>query len=233
MSDMPAVLLDCDGVIVDNIAFEQQVTRIIIDSYAGIAGLTLEKAEKRWQNELVTTKGNVRWYDYAFHCDNLGLDGNALSRRAHFEAAHLLSLVEGFQDTHHLLREYGVEIGIVSDATNWVVNFKLDKLGLHAIPFVFGSNDATATKASATYWDKLTARFEYLAPSVLVDNRQINLIAAHSRLPGICLIQFEKDEHVMTLPSTIAPRSNSFGEHSVEVVHSHIELQQWIRQNLA
>jgi phosphoglycolate phosphatase-like HAD superfamily hydrolase len=231
MSDMPAALLDCDGVIVDNVAFEQQVTRTIIDAYASSVGSSFEEAEKHWHNELVATKGHPQWYDYAFHCDRLGLDGQTVSRNAHYKAVDLLSFVDGFQDTYLLLQEYGIEVGVVSDATNWVVKFKLENLHLNTIPFIFGSNDAFATKASAGYWKQLSAQFEYPEPRVLVDNRTINLSAAGSLLPEMCLVQFQMQEHVMTLPSKVAPESAATDERAVEIVHSHTELQRWIRNN--
>jgi phosphoglycolate phosphatase-like HAD superfamily hydrolase len=228
MSDMPVVLLDCDGVIVDNVAFERRVTEIIIDAFAKSATLSIKEAKRLWQEELLATKGHSAWYDYSFHCDRLGLDGASLSRWAHRQAADLISFVQGAQETLGLLQEYGLEVGVVTDATNWVVDFKLSRLDLDSISFAFTSTDAAATKASHAYWDKLSKQYEYLDPWVLVDNRQINLHAAADALPNLSLIQFDKQEHVMTLPEAIAPQSNGSKGHPVQIIHNHSQLRKWV-----
>jgi FMN phosphatase YigB (HAD superfamily) len=228
MSDMPVVLLDCDGVIVDNVAFDRRVTEIIIDVFAETAGVSAGKAARLWREELFQTKGHPSWYDYAFHCDRLGLDGHRISRKAHSEAANLLTFVPGAMETLDLLQEHGLGVGVVTDATSWVVEFKLHRLGLESISFTFTSTDARSTKASHPYWDKLVERFEYLKPQVLVDNRQVNLHAAADSLPTLKLIQFEQQEHVMTLPTAIAPSSNGAASYSVEVIHSHDQLRSWL-----
>jgi FMN phosphatase YigB (HAD superfamily) len=232
VSDMPAILLDCDGVLVDNLAFERRVTQTIIETYAKSARLSTLEAADKWRLELSETKGHPSWYDYAFHCNRLGLEGNKVSERAHREAASLLTLVHGAEDTYRLLQEYGIQVGVVTDATRWVVNFKLSELGLNSISFVFSSNDAAATKASSAYWEKLVEQFEHFSPRALVDNRQINLFSASVRLPSLSLVQFDMEEHVMTLPSSVAPKSNGSSERSVKVVHNHKELQAWVIRNL-
>ena len=230
---MPAILLDCDGVIVDNVAFERRVTDLIIEVYANSSRLTIQQAEQRWQKELSETRGHARWYDYAFHCDRLGMDGRTLSRNAHRQAANLLRFVNGAKETYRLLQEYGLEVGIVTDATRWVVDFKLDWLHLDPISFVFTSTEASATKASRAYWERLAAQFEYLDPRALVDNRQINLLAAGDLLPDLNLIQFDKQEHVMTLPSAVAPQSNGSTDQVVKIIHSHDELRRWVKSNMS
>lgn len=228
MSDTPVVLLNCNGVIVDNIAFDQRVTEIIVKTLAETAKLAPDEAGRRWQKELSITKGHPSWYDYAFHCDRLGLGGENLSQRAHNEAAELLTLVTGASDTLHLLQQHGLAVGVVTDATSWVVNFKLTRLSIAPLSFVFASTDAGATKASVAYWEKLTRQYEFLKPQVLVDNREVNLHAAADSLPRLKLVQFEKQEHVTTLPTAIAPKSNGSANYLVEVVHDHIQLRDWV-----
>jgi phosphoglycolate phosphatase-like HAD superfamily hydrolase len=232
MTDMPAMLLDCDGVIVDNVDFERQVTETIIAEYANFAKLTIREATKEWNEELALTKGHPSWYDYAFHCDRLGLNGKKVSRHAHIEARHLLKYVDGAQDTYRLMQEYGLQIGVVTDATSWVVNFKLSQLGLDSISFVFTSDKAMSTKSSPGYWKKLVEEHEYLEPRALVDNRQINLLSAKTLFPTLSLVQFEKQEHVMTLPMGVAPKSDGSYDNTVSIVHDHSELQRWIINNV-
>jgi phosphoglycolate phosphatase-like HAD superfamily hydrolase len=228
LSDMPTVLLDCDGVIVDNVAFERRVTETIIDAFAESTKMPTSEAERRWREELSLTKGHPSWYDYAFHCNRLGLDGTNLARKAHEEAAGLLALVPGVDETLRYFQEYGLEVGVVTDAVDWVVKFKLAHLGLNAISFVFTSTDAAETKAADAYWERLSQQFEYLKPRLLVDNRQVNLYSAANSLPDIWLVQFEKQEHVMTLPDEVAPTSYGQANHLVSVIHDHDHLRKWL-----
>lgn len=232
MSDTPMILIDCDGVIVDNLSFEQQVTKIIIEILARHDDISFSEAEIRWSQELSATRGNHRWYDYSFHASRLGLDGIEISRSAHYASRDLLRIVNGVDATLSLLQEYGLQACVVTDATRWVVEFKLSALGLTSMLPVFSSTDASATKATDEYWTKLSKRFSSFAPKALIDNRQVNLSTASHLIGRSHLIQFDKEEHVMTLSTTEAPTSERFGDDYIHVVHNHGELQAWLKANI-
>lgn len=232
VSDTPAVLIDCDGVLVDNLEFEQQVTASIIQVYADQSGISLTEAEVRWAHELSDTRGNERWYDYGFHACRLGLDGIRVAREAHYAARDLLKLVNGVEATITLLQEYGLQACVVTDATRWVVEFKLSALGFSSMLPIFSSTDALATKASSSYWRKLNEQYMDLHPKVLIDNRQVNLVTASTHINSPHLVQFDKEEHVMTLSTTVAPTSEVYDESLIHVVRNHVELQHWLKTNI-
>lgn len=231
VSDAPTILIDCDGVIVDNVKFEQYVTNGIIRAYVERTGSTYSDGEARWRRELSTTRGDSRWYDYAFHASRIGLDGTKVARDAHYAARGLLQIVQGADKTLGLLQDYGLPVCVVTDATRWVVEFKLDALGLSQMLSIFSSTDADTTKAKTEYWAKLSKRYTDFDPRALIDNRQVNLSAAGRTFVTPHLVQFEKDEHVMTLSE--APTSERIGDEPIQVVvHNHGELQAWLKANI-
>lgn len=231
MSDAPTILIDCDGVLVDNLEFEQRVTNSIIDAYAAHAAISFAEAEQRWSQELSATRGNENWYDYSFHATRLGLDGPKVARDAHNAARDLLQLVNGADITLALLQDYGLQTCVVTDATRWVVNFKLSTLGLLWLS-IFSSTDASATKASPNYWRELSRHYSSFTPKAFIDNRQVNLSMASKLIGDPHLVQFDKQEHVMTLSTTEAPTSDSLGDEYIQVVRNHDELQTWLKANI-
>lgn len=232
MSDAPTILIDCDGVLVDNLHFERDVTNSIIVAFASQAGISLSDAESRWSQELSATRGYKKWYDYAFHASRLGLEGPKVARDAHYAARSLLKVVRGADTTLKLLQEYGLQVCVVTDATRWVVEFKLAELSLNSDLSVFSSTDASATKASKQYWSTLANKYVSFNPLALIDNRRVNLSAADSLLEMPHLIQFDQEEHVMTLSTTEAPTSESIDDNQIHVVHNHAELQIWLKSNI-
>ena len=67
------VLLDCDGVLVDNVNFEPRVTTFTIERLAAHHGIPHEEAQEIWRRELESTRSEPEWYDYDYHCGRLGL----------------------------------------------------------------------------------------------------------------------------------------------------------------
>lgn len=232
MTDAPTILIDCDGVIVDNLDFEQCVTKTIVANYARHEGISIDAATTAWSAELSATRGSNYWYDYAFHATRLGLDGIKISRHAHYVARNLLRLVSGADVTLGLLQEYGLQACIVTDATRWVVDFKLSSLGVNEVLSVFSSTEAAATKADPEYWLKLTERHPSLEPKALIDNRKVNLSTADRQIRLPYLVQFDKEEHVMTLSTTEAPSSEGLGQEYIHVVRNHDELQTWLKASI-
>ena len=88
MANAIPVLFDLDGVIVDNIAFENAVTRTIIRQLAAVRNIHESEAESLWKSTLESHRGHARWHDYSFHCDALDL-GTAW-KKSHTSCGHLL-----------------------------------------------------------------------------------------------------------------------------------------------
>lgn len=232
MGSLPTVLLDCDGVIVDNRRFEERVTDIVVDTLANNIEISRSEAKAMWDHELRETKGSPFWYDYAYHCDRLGLNGDFVVENAHQRARDLLCSVSGAEETLALLKQYGFTVGVVTDATSWVVRFKLKSLGIDQPSIVFSSSDAGATKASPIYWDTLAKMKPDLQPATFVDNRQVNLVSAQNTFPELSLVRFNMDEHVTTLSQSIAPRSEVAITTAVVTVHDHLQLRSWFLSSL-
>jgi len=226
------VLLDLDGVLIDNRAFEQAVSSHIVENLARSSSAPLHHAQAIWANELATTRGDHGWYDYAFHCMRLGIDPSVVPE-AHRRNRRLLRPVRGARETVELLHTFGIEFGIVSDATMGVIEFKLDVLRLRSPATVVSSDFARATKAEPAYWELVAKQAVAYSPVALVDNRASNLDVAKVALPTVDAVYFARQEHVTTLPRSVAPRQVPSGHNSFVVVRNHSELSDWFRSRFS
>lgn len=223
------VLLDCDGVLVDNTAFDRNVTLLLVERLASNRRIDIDEAEKVWARELASTRPHWRWYDYSFHCKNLGLSrADQIVHEVHLESAELLGEISGVSETLEALTLNGYTVAVATDATAWVARFKLDRMGIKLAGKVFASDTVEATKATAGYWHRV-ARARVDGPAkVLVDNRIENLRQARDVL-GVQTIRFEWHEHVTTLSPSVAPVRHRIDHRSTASVAGHEELR-WALQ---
>lgn len=194
------VLLDMDGVLVDNIQFEQAVTSGIVARLADHQQIDTEQAHSVWVDQLRRDLDSPRWYDYDFHCQQLGIPH--VAREIHQENARLLKLVPSADATlAYLNSDDQFKTWIASDAMRWVVEFKLKVVGLRAPDLKILSSDvAQYSKSSAGYWANLGSHGIGESDLIYIDNRADNLLTCLSALPDTRAIHFEFDEHVSALP---------------------------------
>src|SRR5215470_4968003 len=77
------VLLDCDGVLIENTAFETRVTKTLVEELARSRRISIATASALWSEELSSTRQDWRWYDYGYHCQRLSLDAAKIVSAAH------------------------------------------------------------------------------------------------------------------------------------------------------
>ncbi len=218
------VLLDCDGVLVENTAFERRVTKTIVSELAELRGVSLAHAGALWSEELSSTRRDWRWYDYSYHCERLGLRPRTTVRNAHLGAAHLLSVVPGARDTLSALRTNGYIVGVATDATQWVVRYKLDRLRIDIDGPIHTSDTLMSTKAKREYWLQVASRSDGVPPCLLVDNRDENLAAAREVL-ALKTVRFLRHEHVTTLSHSVAPLSRQHAKGEYRSAADHRQLR--------
>jgi FMN phosphatase YigB (HAD superfamily) len=232
MRSHPGILLDLDGVLVDNVAFENAVTEYILSRLAAELDLDPGSASAAWRRELQESKGNPEWCDYDFHCRRLGLPD--LARDAHQACIASLSRVREAERTLAMLAEAGARVGVATDAMSWVAYFKLEALDLPRPAFMMSCDRAQARKSSPRYWEAFQKAFPEEAATVYVDNRLANLHAAVEIIPGLDLVFFVGDEHVLRtgIVDPNPPDADSSGN-AVTTVADHPELMERIAQRLA
>ena len=195
MAKSAPVLFDLDGVIIDNCRFEQRVTSFIISELASKRGWTLNQAETAWKASLSENRDAPRWHDYAFHCENLGL-GNVW-QTAHIASRRFLSPVPNIEKALAVASHCG-GCWIASDATLWVIHFKLQAVGIDANTFVetFSLDRCGLSKTRDEYWlavrDCLTPKTDFC---VYVDNRLDLLAKASAIIERIRLIWLPTPDH--------------------------------------
>lgn len=193
------VIFDLDGVMVDNCHFERRVASLIVDELARQRDWSLERAESEWNACLERHRDNVRWHDYSFHCEKLGL--GEIWKRAHIESRQLLSSFPQIQDVLKAVSMYG-EPWIASDATSWVIRFKLETVGIamHRFVEIFSLDRCGVAKKHDDYWlavrDQLASRESVC---VYIDNRLDLLAHASSILPHVRPIWLPTPDHPQSL----------------------------------
>lgn len=218
------VLIDLDGILIDNIAFEESVTRFIVDRILVLKSVPRHRAVTLWEESLSRERESVKWYDYDHHCSNVGIP--ALSMEAHQQSVGRLRQVPGARGTWDLLIKYSDEVCVVSEAPRWVMEFKLHALGFNGYTTLLSSQDVGKLKSNPDFWLKLK---KGLRTSVMlyIDNKIQNLMSALASMHKLACIYFDRVEHSMALPDTKRPAD--FGEVSsnlaVRVVRDHFELQ--------
>lgn len=189
------VLLDMDGVLIDNVDFEVSVTLEIVEQLASHLRLDTEEAAAVWQARLAATARDAQWYDYDYHAGALGLIAPA--RQAHIRHAHRLVAIAGAKETLTTLAENSLlRVLIVSDALPWVVKHKLTAVGLYENVQVISSAKIGAPKNSTEFWRRIRRQLPRDVPCVYVDNRLDNLSTCAEVNPRFHLIHYEFDEHV-------------------------------------
>ena len=222
-------IFDIDGVLVDNSAFESAVTESIVEHVSRELRIGPEEARSLWDRELNATRGDVRWFDYDFHCTRLGVKPQALA--AHKRWLGLLTTFAGALGTWEQLSNKMAELVIATDATDWVARLKLAALGVVGDYPVLSSATLGAAKARPAFWRTL---FDSTGPMeddvVVVDNRLQNLIAVRLAHPAATCVHFDGIEHVATLGPELSPHmpaSGTVGDDFVSV-STHGELQRYL-----
>lgn len=216
------VLIDLDGVLIQNVAFEREVTSRLISELSAIRHLDIPQASAAWQDELRATRDSPRWYNYEFHAQRLGIPSPKVVE-AHRRALPLLAEVPGARTTLATISNLGIASAVVTDATSWVAELKLTECKLRRyLGPVLSSEAWDAPKSTDLYWESL-AHFLGQSPLVVIDNRSDNLHAAQRAFPDAVLVHFNCEEHAQSLSSTLSP-ARIIASSRNSVVHDHATL---------
>lgn len=194
------VLFDLDGVVVDNVGFENDVTRSIIQRLAADRNLSYTAAAGVWNHTLELHRTHARWHDYSYHCE--ALDLGDFWREAHRSSAHLLKRCIGAVDAMAAARHIG-PAWLVSDATEWVVRFKLAVVDIDPAAFseLFTVDRCSTNKGQPEYWRcvKQVMSGAGFTALVYVDNREDRLRVADEVFPAMVGICVDAEDHPVSL----------------------------------
>lgn len=193
------LLIDLDGVLVDNVEFEERVLLKISEAIAIKKNITNNDAYNLLKAEISRpVKGRDR-FRYDYQCKKFDID-DTVWQNAHIECSNYL---KRFDDTEMFLREVtslkSYDIIIVSDTTRWVLNFKLDTLNISNFNVsTYSQDEALSFKGEKKYWDKIfeTMREKNLRYSDIIyfENRLDrieNVKKWYPELLGVLILQSE------------------------------------------
>lgn len=219
------ILIDLDGILVDNTDFEESVTCQILEHIAKAKNISTHMAAELWHKSLHSERESVKWYDYDAHCANLGV--TPIAKKAHEYAIDKLREVPGARKTWDLLRCKNIEIYVTSDAARWVIEFKMRLLGFDGYTRLFSSQEIGAPKNSDRHWLILKSEIPENGRLFLIDNRIDNLVAAKKILRRLICIYFRQAEHATAFlkKTKLGELPDSVSESYIITVRDHSELR--------
>lgn len=195
----PYILFDLDGVLVDNVDFEHAVTQGIIQEIARRKRISAVQAKNAWDAKLAEHRDHDRWHDYALHCEALGLPD--LWRASHEGLRQLIRPMPRASEAIEVAMTRG-SCWLASDATDWVVHFKLRAVGIDPGVFQerFTLDRCGVGKGAAQYWAQVRKCMENGNDHLIyVDNRADRLLVAARAIPAARLLQVTAPDHPLTL----------------------------------
>lgn len=197
-------LIDIDGVLIDNIAFERKVTEYLIQKLAEKRNLEANVAREYWDKELSETKNDIKWYDYDFHCANLGLP--RIAKEAHQSALSYVKVVKGSLNTWGYLKSRGIYKIVVTDTREWIAKMKLRAVNLNDYENLYSSAERSSKKDMEMFWCAIEDELPTQTEAILIDNKISNIEVALKTIKNLKAIYFRFDEHVSTLSSSYKPK---------------------------
>jgi FMN phosphatase YigB (HAD superfamily) len=228
----PVVLIDIDGVLIDNIVFENKVTEFLISRLAENRQVEAKTAREYWERELNQTRDDPKWYDYDFHCNNLGLP--SIAKDAHLHALPYVKVVHGAFNTWNYLTSRGACKIVVTDTREWIAKLKLKKASLDNYEQIYSSAERVSTKDMEAYWFAIKHELPTRSETILVDNRISNIKVARRIIKPLKPIYFKFDEHVSTLHVSFKPKYREYQtmDFYVPTVKTHDQLTELLKSFL-
>lgn len=195
----PYVIFDLDGVLVDNLEYEEAVTDQIIHEISLKRRLPLASAKDLWRVTLNQHRGHPRWHDYELHCAAIGLPD--AWRLPHESLRQLIRPMANAKEALALANNLGV-CWLASDATSWVVDLKLEAVGINPSLFeeIFTVDRCLASKGDQQYWEMVKGSMDSVAsPAVYIDNRLDRLMAAAGVLPNCRMLHVATKDHPVSI----------------------------------
>ena len=146
-----------------------------------------------WHATLKNNREHPRWHDYSLHCESLGL-GDAW-RLAHENNVHMLSTFAGVEQVLEVAEAQN-EMWITSDASEWVVKFKLKCVGIDSDRFaeLFTVDRCGTNKSSPRYWESVRQLVKK-SRLIYVENRLDKIHSALQVIPNCECIWVNEAEH--------------------------------------
>jgi len=192
-------IFDLDGVLVDNVSYENAVTELIVNAIGSNRKIPFQEAMSVWNQTLAANSKDPRWHDYGLHCTVLGVPDAWQS--SHLAMRHLLRRMPNAAESIAVARETG-DCWLASDATQWVAMFKLGVAGIDPRVFseIFTLDRCGVSKGHDAYWKCLVSNIKNTgAVPIYVDNRLDRLLTAAQFLPNVVVVHVAAEDHPTSL----------------------------------
>jgi FMN phosphatase YigB (HAD superfamily) len=195
------LLIDLDGVLVDNVEFEERVLLKISEAIAVKQNITNNDAYNLLKTEISKPVEGRDRFRYDYQCKKFDID-DSVWQNAHIECSNYL---KKFDDTEMFLQEVAslksYDIIIISDTTRWVLNFKLNTLKINNFDIsTFSQDEALSFKGEKKYWDKIFEIMKgknlFYSDIIYFENRLDRIENAKKWYPELLGVLILQSEHL-------------------------------------
>jgi FMN phosphatase YigB (HAD superfamily) len=188
------IIVDLDGVLVDNILFEEKVLKYILLRISEKYSVTLRKAKKMFWDIGKKYEGKKEWHDWRIFCKELSL-GN-LWIDAHKKNFRFLKLIPSTKNFLSKLKRDKNKIILASDAIRPVLNMKINYFRLKKFFFLTVSQDDTKTiKNNLKYFRYILRKVRGSVKDYIVLDNRIDRGIETAKKIGMKTIYIMKKEH--------------------------------------
>lgn len=225
------IIFDVDGILVDNVQFEEEVTSYIVQKLAEAKKIGLNEAQRCWLGTLEKHRDHPEWHDYALHCKALGIE-NAW-KEGHELHRETLTKFAGIDEVLDVARRAG-RCWVASDATRWVVDFKLAQVGLNDyFDDVITASRWKLNKGEKEYWRQLGKLLPCEnAPVLFIENRQDRIATALEALKNCICVWIQTQDHA-EIRGFRKPDTRLYRESQSVIVSTHESLASTVSELLS
>lgn len=203
---LKVIVFDLDGVLVDNVAYEQKNLEYIADMLVEQEGVSYVEAQDKLDSYALKYRGKRQAHDWRVLCRELGL-GNVWYD-AHIANLRHLVLIEGADGLLAALKGK-VTLALGTDAIDPVADIKLAYLGLKKyFDKIYTQDTQDSFKGEPRYYEKIAqATGVQLSEMMYVGNRPERGIDTAQRL-GMYTVLVPHPEHLQLkekIPADVHP----------------------------
>ncbi len=188
------IVVDCDGVLINNVRFEDKVLDFLFRRIMEKYGVSKERAKEMFWKIGKKLEGRKEWHDWRIYSEELKL-GDAW-KEAHLANLKYLKLVKGAKDFLSKVKGDGHRLILASDAIKPVVEWKLNRFGLEKyFDLILSQDDTGCIKSEEKYFKQILNKLKEPAKNfVVIDNRLDRGIETAKKV-GMKTIYIKRKEH--------------------------------------
>ncbi len=188
------VVIDLDGVLINNIIFEEKVLNYIFRKISEKYKINLKEAKEIFWEAGKNLKGKKGWHDWRVFCKKLKI--GEIWKEAHLKNLRYLKLVKGSKEFLSSLKKDGHKLILASDAIKPVMEIKIKYFNLQKFfDDIISQDETKCIKNEVRFFKFIMKKWKVpIENFIVIDNRLDRGILIGKKL-GIKTILIKRKEH--------------------------------------